>query len=657
MKRDKDKTKEQLTNEPVSLRQRVVAKLENKIDQLTEEITERKQAEARVEHLNLVLKAIRGVNQLITKEKARDKLLQGACDNLTETRGYFNAWIALLDESGKLVAHAGSGLDKNFLPMVERLKRGQMTICGQRALNQPEVVVTEDPVSTCTDCPLSNSYSGRSGTAVRLEYEGKVYGLLSVSVPSEMATDVEEMGLFREVADDIAFALYNIEMEEKRTQAEAELILKDMVFRQSVSANSISDNAGIITHINDSFIRIWGYESRNEVIGKPISYFLRFEDEAKLIITALDETGEWEGEYTALRKDGTTFNAYGLATIIPDKSGKTIGYQSTVMDITERKQAEEILLESEERFRSVTESADFAIISADSHGNILLWNKTAETIFNYSADEVIGLPLTIIMPERFREAYDNGMHRAVSKGALSTAGKRHEVTGLRKDGSEVPIEISLATWQMRREIFFTGIIVDITERKQAEEEIIKLSKFPSENPNPVLRAGKDGTILYANQASLPLLNMWGCQVGNFLPDYYHKFVLKALSSRSIKNIEVECGKQIFSLLFAPVISRDEVNLYGLDITERKQAEKALRQSEENLRSYLENAPDGVYINNMEGTFLYGNRRAEEIIGYTREELIGQSFLKLNLLPAEYHAKAAEALAFSAIKERRHSYMG
>ncbi|MCD6359139.1 MAG: GAF domain-containing protein [Dehalococcoidia bacterium] len=95
-------------------------------------------------------------------------------------RGYASAWIALLDESGKLATYAESGLGKSFLPMVEHLKRGEMPACGQRALKQSEAVVTEDPASTCTDCPLSSNCAGRSAAGVRLEYDGEVYGLLSV---------------------------------------------------------------------------------------------------------------------------------------------------------------------------------------------------------------------------------------------------------------------------------------------------------------------------------------------------------------------------------------------------------------------------------------------------------------------------------------------
>jgi transcriptional regulator with GAF, ATPase, and Fis domain len=107
-----------------------------------QDITERKQAEDRIRHLNQLLHGIRNVNQLIAHEGDRDKLLQGVCRVLMETQGYYHAWIALLDESGKLMAHAESGLGKDFLPFLECLKRGELPACGQQALSQWKTVVT-----------------------------------------------------------------------------------------------------------------------------------------------------------------------------------------------------------------------------------------------------------------------------------------------------------------------------------------------------------------------------------------------------------------------------------------------------------------------------------------------------------------------------------
>jgi len=224
------------------------------------DITEHKQAEERIRHLNLVLRTIRNVNQLITKERDRGELLEGACKNLTESRGYDSAWIALLDESGKLTEYAESGLGKGFLLMVERLKQGRLPACGETALKQPEAVVTENPVSICTDCPISGKYAGKRGMIVRLEHGGKVYGLLSVSVPLELANDAEELGLFHEVTGDIAFALHDIEMEEQHKQAEAERQELERRVQLTDRLASIGEMASGIAHeINNPLTSVVGF--------------------------------------------------------------------------------------------------------------------------------------------------------------------------------------------------------------------------------------------------------------------------------------------------------------------------------------------------------------------------------------------------------------
>jgi PAS domain S-box-containing protein len=179
--------------------------------------------EEKLQRLNLVLRTVRKVNQLLVKEKDRGRLIQGICDNLVENRGYYNAWIALFDGSGTLVATAEAGLGEEFMPMLERLKRGDLTECGQRALSQPGVALIEDPVTACVDCPLSRNYAGRGAMTARLEHESKVYGLLSVSVPRKFALDEEEQVLLQEVAGDIAFGLYRIELEKEQERASAAL--------------------------------------------------------------------------------------------------------------------------------------------------------------------------------------------------------------------------------------------------------------------------------------------------------------------------------------------------------------------------------------------------------------------------------------------------
>ena len=186
-------------------------------------IIERKHSEEELLHFNAALRAIRGVNQLLAKEKESNRLVQGICDKLIDTRAYFSAWIALLDKAGGLVTIAESGLGEHFLPMTEMIKRGELSYCGQKAMNQSDVVVTQNPPLTCANCPLSDTYSGRGAMTMRLEREGKVYGLLSVSIPRDLMEDEKEKLLFKDVAGDICSALHSLELEEKRRQANEKL--------------------------------------------------------------------------------------------------------------------------------------------------------------------------------------------------------------------------------------------------------------------------------------------------------------------------------------------------------------------------------------------------------------------------------------------------
>ncbi len=137
-------------------------------------------------------------------------------------------------------------------------------------------------------------------------------------------------------------------------------------------------------------------------------------------------------------------------------------------EIAERLRVEQALLRSEERYRSVTQSANDAIISTDGNGTIIAWNKGARTMFGYQEEEVSGRPLDFLMPERYRSAHQQGMARLRSTGKSHVIGATVELAGLRRDGSEFPLELSLASWQAGGETFYSAIIRDITARKEAE---------------------------------------------------------------------------------------------------------------------------------------------------------------------------------------------
>jgi PAS domain S-box-containing protein len=136
--------------------------------------------------------------------------------------------------------------------------------------------------------------------------------------------------------------------------------------------------------------------------------------------------------------------------------------------LVERRRAEETLRASEQRFRAVTDAAVDAIVSADSFGRLLSWNSGAERMFGWRAEEVIGRPLTVIIPERLRALHEAGIARVRQTGHSKLAGSVVELVGLHRDGSEFPVELSIGAWSGPDGLAFSGVIRDITERKQAE---------------------------------------------------------------------------------------------------------------------------------------------------------------------------------------------
>jgi PAS domain S-box-containing protein len=308
----------------------------------------------RIEHLNLVLRAIRRVDELITREKDPDRLLQGVCDNLIENRGYHNAWIVLLDPSGGFLKAVQAGLGADFQRLAAQLAQGELTRCGHLALAQAGVVVTANPLVDCPDCSLARKYSGRGAMTVRLAHAGRIYGFLSVSIPRELTQDAEEQALFSEVAEDIGFALHGIEVEAARNEA----------------------------------------------------------------VTALQE--------------------------------------------------------SEEKFRKISSSAQDAIIMMDSGGRISFWNQAAEKVLGYSQEEALGCELHLwLAPERFRERYRQGFKAFQASGEGPVIGQTLELSALRKDGEEFPIELSVSAVKLKGRWNAIGILRDISERKLVERKLIE----------------------------------------------------------------------------------------------------------------------------------------------------------------------------------------
>jgi len=165
---------------------------------------------------------------------------------------------------------------------------------------------------------------------------------------------------------------------------------------------------------------------------------------------------------------------------------------------------------SEERFRTVVGTTPDTVVLADRNGSILLWNQAAARLFGYTEKEVIGQPLTLLMPHRYREAHQAGIKRLETTGETRLIGRTVELHGLRKDGTEFPLELSVGIGKSPEGVFYSGIIRDITRRKQAEEAQRQAeSRYQTVVENAVegiFQTTPDGRFLMANPSLAQMLH-------------------------------------------------------------------------------------------------------------------------------------------------------
>ncbi|HEU0055073.1 MAG TPA: PAS domain S-box protein, partial [Longimicrobium sp.] len=235
------------------------------------------------------------------------------------------------------------------------------------------------------------------------------------------------------------------------------------------------DAAGRITSWNAGSRAVTGFEEA-EVLGAHGSRFYADEDvrlgmpERDLRRALQEERHETEG--WRVRKDGTRFWAQVTTTVLRDEAGRHVGFARVMRDITERIRAEEMLRLSEARFSGMISIATDAIISVDEEQRILLFNQGAERIFGWKEAEIVGSPLSRLLPERFHGRHaDHLRHFAGGPVVAKRMGERQEIFGRRKNGEEFPAEASISRLEVGGERVFTAVLRDITDRKEAERRL------------------------------------------------------------------------------------------------------------------------------------------------------------------------------------------
>ncbi len=313
------------------------------------DITERRRAEERIEHLNLVLRAIRDVNQLITHEADRDELLRRACEILISTRGYRSAWIALRGGDGKAQTVVECGIGEGFAPLRRAMERGDWPDCCRQAWEHPDdVTPIHNTYSDCRSCSLTHTYRDTAALAGALRHSGRDYGALVVSLPVGLADDPAEQSLFRELAGDLAYALHGIEVARERLKRTEELRRSEERFRRAIDEAPfpamIHAEDGEVVMINAEWTRITGY-SHDEIptieAWTEMAYGTR-QGTVREVIDRLYEAAEHtdEGDFEVRCRDGSTRTwTFRSTSLGADEKGRRL-VLSMAVDITERESLE-----------------------------------------------------------------------------------------------------------------------------------------------------------------------------------------------------------------------------------------------------------------------------------------------------------------------------
>src|SRR5215204_962875 len=270
------------------------------------------------------------------------------------------------------------------------------------------------------------------------------------------------------------------------------------------------------------------------------------------------------------------------------------------------------LRESEARYRTVLDAAFDAIVTITPDGLIRWFNRGAERTFGHTAEEVTGQPVTVLMPDRYRELCVAGLHRYLRTGEARVVGGTTELVGLRKDGSEFPIEMSLGETHEDGERLFTGVIRDVTERKAAErvvkEREERFRSLVQHTSDIITILEADGSIRYVSPAVERVMgympeeqvgtNAFGSvhpddreQAANTFaellkrpglhPPLEFRMPHKDGSWRFLEHV-------VNNLLEDPAVRGVVVTSW--DVTERKEAERKLREAEQRYRTLVEQVP-------------------------------------------------------------------
>jgi PAS domain S-box-containing protein len=460
--------------------------------------------------------------------------------------------------------------------------------------------------------------------------------------------------------------------------------LLDNIIESSLDSIVLTDKKGYVTSTNKSFLELLGYTNENQVIGKHVAEFSPIEagtydsvtgelvhldkeflDSIITVMSKLTKEGKISNlEFYLIRSDKKVVSVEENIVNLYNKKGERTGTLGVIRDITERKKYEEALKKSEEKYQNLIENANDAIISINREGIIVTLNKKVEEMYGYNREELLGKSVILLVPPHRREAQKKALENLKTIPKVGGFRRTLEAVAFGKDGKEFPVETSMFSSEIHGEHILTSFVRDITERKKADKELEAtkdyLDNIVQSSLDAIVISDDNGYVTNVNQAFLELLGYKEKEevIGRFMAEFSPTEVgIYESTTRETVEINKEFFDDVLTQIHdklwqdgkitnwevylihknnkvIPVeenitylINRkgEQIGAVGVirNITERKKAEKELRETKDFLEEIIENSKDGILVVDDMGYILSCNTAVEQMSGFGKEKIIGK----------------------------------
>jgi PAS domain S-box-containing protein len=626
--------------------------------------------EGKLRHLNAILRAIRNVNQLIASENNPSLLIKRSCKLLIENDGFKNAWIVLYDENGDFVEAAQAGVGKKFSLLKKHLKEGKTEKCLADAIVSDSVVQIADPSKTCPECPLHDFDDGRSGASMRLQYDERLYGVLSVSVHHDYIGDPDEIELLKEVADDLAYALHNLDLEVARKQVERALLLTQFSVDRASDAVYWSGRDARFLYANDAAIRMLDYDLK-ELMKMTVhdidpsfpkkvwrNHWLELKQKNSMVF-----------ESTHVTKDGRKVPVEVAINYI-EFDGKEYNI-AICRDIGERNRAEAAIQKNEKLFRLLADNANDMIYRMSlPDGRYEYVSPASKILFGYEPEKFYDSPLLIqnIIHPHWHTYFEIEWQNLLAGNMSPT----YEYKIVHKSGDIRWIHQRnyLVKNENNEPIAIEGMAMDVTEGKNAREALEEskrtLSTLLGNLPGMAYRCinKEDWEMLFVSEGSRTLTGYKPDElVGNRVVDYgsiVHPLDREYVWEKVQKSLRLKNHFEIEYKIIArngeekwvwergvnvadDIEGKSVIEGFIIDVTDRKNAETAIKENERLYSGLVNTINSGVAIYKVLNDGRSGNdyiikefnKFALKHEGMKKSDVVGKSLLQLRPKIDEY----------------------